>query len=54
MKWTVMAVVLLLAGCEQDAIGACGRACATTGKGMTKWSKTDGCVCGEPVKEPAK
>lgn len=53
MKW-LLVMTLVLCGCdgeEAQAIRECGYACERAHRPMVKWSKADGCVCGEPAKE---
>jgi hypothetical protein len=49
----VFALALSVAGCGEN-IRACAEGCARSFKSMASYSDTAGCVCGEPVKEPAK
>lgn len=48
MKLLVMALLVLLASCEQENISMCGYACKHAGSQMVSYSAADGCRCSAP------
>lgn len=52
MKKYIYILSLLLCGCadacENYNISSCGYACQQAGKSMSRYSKTEGCVCQSP------